>query len=84
MCPTATSPGKSASVGSSKVSLDQAHPAMIASDALAIDRHDAGALLSAMLQRVQAEVGEPRRVRNSRDADDAAHRYAPADRSTSG
>ena len=41
--------------------------------ALAVPGADAGALLAAMLQRVEAEVGEVRRVVRVVDAEDAAH-----------
>jgi len=36
------------------------------------DRRDAGALLSAVLQRVQSEVDEVRRIRMVEDAEDTA------------
>ena len=42
--------------------------------ALAVDGDDAGALLAAVLQGVQAEVGESRRLGNLRYANHAAHR----------
>ena len=38
-----------------------------------VGRDDAGRLLAAMLERVQAEVGEIRRLRVSVDSDDPAH-----------
>ncbi len=41
--------------------------------ALAVPGADAGALLAAMLQRVEAEIGEIRRVVRVVDAEDAAH-----------
>ncbi len=52
----------------------QAHAAVRAGDAGLVHRDDAGRLLAAVLQRVQAQIREPRRVRMVRNADNAAHR----------
>ncbi len=54
---------------------DVGHVAHAALDVepLAVPRHDAGALLPAVLQRIEPEVGEVRRLARAVDAEDAAH-----------
>src|SRR3989442_7384880 len=49
------------------------HAAVRARDSLAVHGYDARRLLAAMLQAVETQVGEPRRVGDSGNADDAAH-----------
>ena len=54
-----------------EVVADQAHPAL-GMEALAVERDDAGRLLAAVLERVQAERGDRGRVRMPEYAEDAA------------
>ena len=51
----------------------ESHAPVRARDARSIDRDHAGRLLAAMLEAVQPQIGDARRVRNARYADDAAH-----------
>ena len=57
---------------------------MVAGDALAIDRHDARTLLSAVLQGVQAEIGDLAASGTPETPMIPHIAYAPTDRSTSG
>src|SRR2546430_3959539 len=52
---------------------DEPHSAVGACDALTVHSDDPGRLLAAVLQAVQAQVGDAGSVGNSGDADDAAH-----------
>ena len=45
---------------------------LVTVDLPAIARRDSGAFLTAVLQRVQAQIGEVRRLRMTIDGDDAA------------
>jgi len=52
---------------------DETHPAMRACDPGAVDRNEARRLLAAVLEAIQAEVGDTRCVRNASDTDNATH-----------
>jgi hypothetical protein len=52
---------------------DQPHPPVGPRGAGGVDRDDAGAFLPPVLEGVQAQVGEPCRLRNRRDPENTAH-----------
>ncbi len=52
---------------------DEAHAAVGAGDAAAVQGDDPGRLLAAMLQAVQSQMGDAGRLGNAGNADDAAH-----------
>ena len=53
---------------------DEPHTAMGSGHPFRVHRYDPGGLLPSMLQAVEAEVGDSRRVGDAGDTDDAAHR----------
>ena len=55
----------------------QSHTAVGAGRAVVVERHDARALLAAMLQRIDAQVRDARRIRHRRHSHDPAHVATP-------
>ena len=63
--------------GLGEILRDQPHPPVGTGLALFVHRDDPGALLAPVLQGVEAEVGEARRVRDAGDSEDSAHAIFP-------
>ncbi len=73
VCPTAVMPGKLRQLTHDRVG-QRAHAAHRVRGARGIDGDDADRFLSAMLQRIQAELREVGRVRVAVNAEDTAHK----------